>query len=197
MGQDASFDAETIAGHRLRLFRFVLKQVGDVAQAEDLAQRTLLTALEAQGRFRGESSLTSWLFGIALNKVRDHRRARRRDLRMDGDEVLADLPAEDDDPARALTRKEERLRVRAAVDSLPDEMRELVVLVSLEGLSYDEAAEAAGVPVGTVRSRLHRAKALLRERLASNEAAPQNTQSMETPSRVPPAAKTGSDRDAT
>ncbi|MEO8114263.1 MAG: RNA polymerase sigma factor [Phenylobacterium sp.] len=186
-----------MAGHRLRLFRFILKQVGDVAHAEDLAQRTLLTALEAQGGFRGESSLTSWLFGIALNKVRDHRRAQRRDLRLDGEDVLAGLADEGDDPATAFARDEQRRRVRAAVDSLPDEMRELVVLVSLEGLSYDQAAAVADVPVGTVRSRLHRAKALLRERLASNEAGPQDTQPMETPSRARPAARTGSDRDGT
>lgn len=168
MAEGAIVDAETIAGHRTRVFRFILKSVRSASDAEDLAQRTLLTALASRTKFRGESSVLTWLLGIALNVVRAHRRAQRKSELHDTDDALATLPSRDDDPASALARRQEIQRVRDAVAALPDDMREIVILVSLEGLDYDSAAAVLDIPVGTVRSRLHRAKAQLREHLAMN-----------------------------
>lgn len=175
MAEGAVVDAETIAGHRTRVFRFILKSVRSASDAEDLAQRTLLTALAARTKFRGESSVLTWLLGIALNTVRAHRRAQRKAELHDGDDALATLLSRDDDPASALARRQEIQRVRDAVAALPDDMRELVILVSLEGLDYESAAALLDIPVGTVRSRLHRAKAQLRDHLAANEMDPART----------------------
>lgn len=175
LAEGAVVDAETIAGHRTRVFRFILKSVRSPSDAEDLAQRTLLTALASRPKFRGESSVLTWLLGIALNMVRAHRRARRMATLHDGDEALATLPSKDPDPATDLARRQEIQRVRDAVGALPDEMREVVILVSLEGLDYESAAAVLDIPIGTVRSRLHRAKQMLRECLMANEMAPART----------------------
>jgi RNA polymerase sigma-70 factor (ECF subfamily) len=166
-GAGAIVEAEDIAGQRLRVFRFILKAVGQVADAEDLAQRTLLTALERRHRYDGSSSLTTWLFGIALNHIHAYRYAQRRASRMDGEDALALLVADAEDPVVSLQRQREVLGLDHAIRQLPDTLREVIVLISLEDLTYEAAASVLGVPIGTVRSRLHRAKRILRKHMAA------------------------------
>jgi RNA polymerase sigma-70 factor, ECF subfamily len=144
------------------VYRFALHVSGDQATAEDVTQETFLALLEKGARFNeARGALLSFLYGIARNLVR-----RRGQKKFDG---LQDLPA-NDLPARDqvhddLTRREAIEHVRRAVSSLPRDYREVVALCDLEGASYEEAAVALDCPVGTVRSRLSRARALLAQKL--------------------------------
>jgi RNA polymerase sigma-70 factor, ECF subfamily len=156
------------------VFSLAARLVGP-ADAEDVVQETFLRAWHGLARFRGESSLKTWLYAIALNRARARHgtlsrfkavftpgRAREEDVFASLDDA-AD-PALSPEENAVLT--ERRRRLRAAVRSLPDEFRAAVVLRDLEGLSYDEVAEVLAVPVGTVRSRLARGRALLKEKLS-------------------------------
>ncbi|HUM02913.1 MAG TPA: sigma-70 family RNA polymerase sigma factor [Thermoanaerobaculia bacterium] len=144
--------------------------------AEDVVQETFLRAWRGLESFRGESSLKTWLYAIALNRVRARRGALAR-LRMrfgvgersgaDPDFSLVDALADSGlSPEENALRAEERGRLRKAVLALPEEFRLAVVLRDLEGLSYDEVAAVLTVPIGTVRSRLARGRALLKEALS-------------------------------
>lgn len=158
--------AEIVSRHRDRVFRFVLRHVGDHATAEDLAQEAFLEAFRGIGRFAGRSRFSTWLLGIARNIALNHvNRSPHRRFRFASDEALATVPSRREGPGAALERAEEVAALVRAVDSLPAEMREAVLLVLVEGLPYDEAAEAAGIPSGTMKSRVHRAREALRAAL--------------------------------
>jgi len=156
------------------VFSLAARLVGP-ADAEDVVQETFLRAWHGLERFRGESSLKTWLYAIALNRARARHGAvaRLRALFTPGKVREDDLFASLDDVADGTLSPEEnavlaerRRRLRAAMRDLPDEFRTAVVLRDLEGLSYEEVAAVLGVPVGTVRSRLARGRALLKEKLS-------------------------------
>jgi RNA polymerase sigma-70 factor (ECF subfamily) len=130
---------------------------GDRAEADDLVQETLLRALRSIDGFRGGSSLSTWLASILVNLHRSGRRrdARRRTL-MDGQR-----PPEEAEPARQEQRVEleETLEALAA---LPEDQREAIALVALEGVGYAEAAEVLGVKLGTLMSRIARGRKAMR-----------------------------------
>lgn len=153
--------------HRARLLRFVQRHIGRYDDANDIAQQAFIAAAQAIDRFRGESELSTWLYGIAMNLVRNYlSRAPHRLYRMEGDEQLADMAsASHDDPSEALSRKQTLATLVESMQELPKSMREVLMLVAVDELSYEEAAALLSVPVGTVRSRLSRARAKLKERL--------------------------------
>ena len=142
--------------------------------AEDVVQETFLRAYRSLESFRGESSLKTWLYAIALNRVRVRRGtlARLRGLFGGGSGPTPDFSLLDNaaDPERSPEENallsDQRRRLRKAVLDLPEEFRTAVVLRDLEGLSYEEVASVLTVPVGTVRSRLARGRALLKEALS-------------------------------
>ena len=142
--------------------------------AEDVVQETFLRAYRSLESFRGESSLKTWLYAIALNRVRVRRGtlARLRGLFGGGSGPTPDFSLLDNaaDPERSPEENallsDQRRRLRKAVLDLPEEFRAAVVLRDLEGLSYEEVASVLTVPVGTVRSRLARGRALLKEALS-------------------------------
>ena len=142
--------------------------------AEDVVQETFLRAYRSLESFRGESSLKTWLYAIALNRVRVRRGtlARLRGLFGGGSGPTPDFSLLDNaaDPERTPEENallsDQRRRLRKAVLDLPEEFRTAVVLRDLEGLSYEEVASVLTVPVGTVRSRLARGRALLKEALS-------------------------------
>lgn len=156
------------------VFSLAARLVGPM-DAEDVVQETFLRAWHGLERFRGDSSLKTWLYAIALNRARARHgtlsrlRAVFTPGRTREDDPFASLddaadPANSPEENAVLT--ERRHRLREAMRALPDEFRTAVVLRDLEGLSYEEVAEVLGVPIGTVRSRLARGRALLKEKLS-------------------------------
>ena len=159
------------------VYRFALQMSGSKTVAEDVTQEVFITLMREAARYDAQrGSLAAYLYGIARNHVL-RRLERDRvfiqiDASEDGDAIAQDVIA-DADPLGDLTRNEMVETVRAAVLALPAHYREVVVLCDLEEMSYAEAANVIDCAVGTVRSRLHRARALLVEKLrATNDGKP-------------------------
>ncbi len=160
--------------HGARVHAVILRMVGDPAAAEDLAQETLVKAYANLGSFRRGAAFSTWLHAIAVNQVRSEFRRRkslkgRAPLSLDagsGEDGERTGPPEPESrepgPSADAERVEEAAAVHRALATLDEEYREAVVLRDLEGLSYEEIAAATGVPVGTVRSRIHRGRSALR-----------------------------------
>ena len=155
------------------VFSLAARLVGP-SDAEDVVQETFLRAYHGLAKFRGESSLKTWLYAIALNRARARMGTlgRLRAMFVPGrskeDDPFASLDDAADpaaSPEENAVLKERRVRLRAAIRALPEDFRAAVLLRDLEGLSYEEVAEVLGIPIGTVRSRLARGRALLRENL--------------------------------
>lgn len=145
------------------VYRFALHMTGSAAIAEDVTQEVFVALIESGRRFDGSRGpLLSFLYGIARNRV-----LRRIERERTVEAVDAEY-AGGEDPLDDLTRREIVERVRRAVLSLPAAYREAVVLCDLESASYEDAAAALGCPVGTVRSRLSRGRAMLAQKLAAH-----------------------------
>ncbi|SDG74810.1 RNA polymerase sigma-70 factor, ECF subfamily [Propionivibrio dicarboxylicus] len=157
---------QLVQDHRQRLHRFILKNIGHAYDAEDLVQQVFLEASRSYETYRGESALSTWLYGIAMNLTRNYlSRAPQRKYDFVDSELLEDIAAESDDPADSIARRRAVISLNRELSALPLEMREVLLLVALEETSYEEAALMLAIPVGTVRSRVARARARLRERL--------------------------------
>jgi RNA polymerase sigma-70 factor (ECF subfamily) len=152
-----------------RLYPTVLRLTGSAEDAQDLLQETFLRAFQKLGHFHGESSFYTWVYRIAVNLALSGRRRRRPSLRLGGvgevgpGESLAD--ARDSDPSAPLERAERDRLIQEALGAIAADHRAVVVLKEFDGLRYEEIASVLGIPVGTVRSRLHRARCELRDRL--------------------------------
>jgi RNA polymerase sigma-70 factor, ECF subfamily len=145
-----------------RLRRFARTLAGNPHDADDLVQIAIERALARSAQLREGAPLSSWMFGILRNAWIDESRGRARRNRLFAPEELGEHVA---DPTGG--QQAESLVVQAAVASLPEEQREVIGLVLVEGLSYREAAEILGVPVGTVTSRLARAREALQAKLGN------------------------------
>jgi RNA polymerase sigma-70 factor (ECF subfamily) len=156
--------------HRTALFRVACAWSHDRALADDLVQETLVKALLHADQLRDPERLRSWLFGIMANCWRDHLRAARPTT--DIDVLDEECFCSDETPERAYDRGETVNRVRAAVARLPVGQRQVVTLVDLEEFSYAEVAAILGIPIGTVMSRLCRARLALREQLRQPDVVP-------------------------
>lgn len=155
--------------HQGPIFRFALHVTGSAALAEDIVQEVFMALIRGDLGYRPErGSLGCYLLGVARKLVLRHLDGSRRSVALDGDleEVLAPEPTVDRDPLADLTRREGLEALRKAVTALPRRYREVVVLCDLEEVDYAEVALVLGCPIGTVRSRLHRARALLHEKLS-------------------------------
>ncbi len=168
VGEPRLFE-EIFVRHYDQILRYARQRVGhDVG--EEIAARTMMIAFTRRASFDGSSpSARAWLFGIATNLLRHHYRDERVHLG-----ALARLPIDpnvDDiaDPQR-LDAERARPALIEALGSLSEGDRDAFVLLSLAQLSYPEIADALEIPIGTIRSRIHRARALLRERLSAFEA---------------------------
>ena len=146
--------------------------LGDREEALDLSQEVFLRVFRTIGRFRGQSSLRTWIYRIAINQARNRHRFWRRRHR--ADQVSLDqhvaahgefVSAGEARPDRLLAQKELAARLQSALDHLPFDQRIAIVLREIDGLSYDEIAYSLGVAVGTVKSRLTRARHALRQEL--------------------------------
>jgi len=171
-GDAGAFDA-LVRRYQHKVVKLVLRYVRDPAEAEDIAQESLINAYRALPRFRGDSAFYTWLYRIAINTAKNALAARGRsplsfeiDL-PEGEEssqVLARMKDTATPEALALT-EEIRSIVTAAIDALPEDLRTAIQLRELEGMSYGEIANAMDCPVGTVRSRIFRAREAIDARL--------------------------------
>jgi len=161
--------------HSNLVYAIVSRIVLNEADADDVAQEAFVRAYHALPRFRGDSKFSSWLYRIAVNRSLTHlKRKKRRAAALDPTtgaraEVEASLGAPPEDPHEAVLREERRAAVRAAVAQLPPRYRAVVTLFYLEERNYKEVAEILGIPMGTLKTHLHRARALLKEALATGD----------------------------
>lgn len=153
--------------------QLAINLLGDRDEALDLSQEVFLRVFRTIHRFRGHSSLRTWIYRIAVNQARNRHRFWRRRHRADqvsldahvaahGDVISGDLPG----PDRVLAQKELARRLNRALAHLPFDQRTAIVLREIDGLSYDEIAYSLGLAVGTVKSRLMRARRALRVELS-------------------------------
>ena len=175
-GDLRAFEA-LVAKYQDRVYNMILRMCGRPADAEELAQETFLKALEKIGQFRGQSGFYTWLFRIAANLTISHRRRggliRFQSLMGgdDGDGEAMDLAprlaaANTPPPEAVMMTAELSSRLMAALDGLDDEFRLAVVLRDVEEMDYSQIAEVLEVPIGTVKSRLHRGREMLKEKLS-------------------------------
>jgi len=144
------------------VYRFALHMTGIPAAAEDVAQDVFMTVMHEARRYTpGRSGVVPWLLGIARN----HARRRLADRRHEPLPALGDEPGVTADPADGIAHSQRVRELRRALASLPIAYREAVVMCDLQELTYQDAAEAAGCAIGTVRSRLHRGRQLLAEQM--------------------------------
>ncbi|GAB3625242.1 RNA polymerase sigma factor RpoE [Pandoraea terrae] len=171
-GDKAAFELLVAKYHR-KIIRLVSRLVRDAAEVEDVTQEAFIKAYRALPQFRGESAFYTWLYRIAVNTAKNHlaTQGRRAPTSTDANAEEAETFAEADQlrdintPESMLMSKQIAQTVNAAMEALPDELRTAITLREIEGLSYEEIAEAMGCPIGTVRSRIFRAREAIASRL--------------------------------
>jgi len=169
---DLSAYDRLVAAYQDHIYQTAYRITGHREDARDAAQEAFLRAYRALRTFRGEASFSTWMTRIAVNAALDV--VRRRPVHSS---VPADVAAEGGDPTTDVLRRDQQWRVQQAIAALPPDHRAVVVLRDVQGLRYDEIARVLGVPVGTVRSRLSRARESLRIALA--DLAPRKAQESE------------------
>lgn len=169
-GERAAF-AAIYNRHHASIYRFARSMTGSASMAEDITQEVFLVLIQALKRYEpARAALGTYLYAIARNVARHRLRQERRFVGLDI--AGANEPRAADDPSRAMVRSQAIARVRALISGLLPRYREVLILCDLHGLSYEEAATVLNVPIGTVRSRLHRARRQLAARLAQAETGP-------------------------
>lgn len=170
-GDLAAFDL-LVRKYQHKVAGLIARYVHDWDEVQDVAQETLVRAYRAIASFRGDAQFSTWLHRIAVNAAKNHLVARQRRPSADGIEPedaeqfeSALSLREGATPERELLRQELEQTVLAAVEALPPELREAITLREVEGLSYEEIAARMGCPVGTVRSRIFRAREAIDARL--------------------------------
>ena len=171
--RDEDACAELVAEHQRMVYQLSLNLLGDHNEALDLSQEVFLRVFRTIHGFRGQSALRTWIYRIVVNQARNRQRwwrRRHRAQQVSLDEHLrdfGDFPEQTDgaSPDRMLGRKELAERLRLALERLPFDQRTAIVLREIDGLSYEEIGFSLGIAVGTVKSRLARAREALRAQL--------------------------------
>jgi RNA polymerase sigma-70 factor (ECF subfamily) len=169
---DETACAELVSEHQRMVRQLAMNLVGDRDEALDLSQEVFLRVFRTIHRFRGQSSLRTWIYRIAVNQARNRHRFWRRRRRADQvslDQHVAKhgelASGGESTPDRMLAQKELADRLQSALDHLPFDQRTVVILREIDGLSYEEIAYSLGLAIGTVKSRLTRGRQALREEL--------------------------------
>ncbi len=166
---------ELVHAYERRVFALVLRMIGNRAEAEDLAQEVFVQVFKAIGSFRGDSKLSTWIYRIAVNLCKNRTKYLR--VRHSGEEEELEAVAERvplgearranvgqvERPDEAIAGKQVEQIVQRAILALEPDFRECLVLRDVEELSYEEIGEITGLAPGTVKSRIHRARGMLRE----------------------------------
>jgi RNA polymerase sigma-70 factor, ECF subfamily len=171
--RDEDACAELVAEHQRMVYQLSLNLLGDHNEALDLSQEVFLRVFRTLPGFRGQSTLRTWIYRIVVNQARNRQRfwrRRHRAQQVSLDEHVRDhgeLPAANGSgsPDLALGRKQLAERIRSALDLLPFDQKTALVLREIDGLSYEEIGFSLGIAVGTVKSRLARAREALRAQL--------------------------------
>jgi RNA polymerase sigma-70 factor (ECF subfamily) len=170
-GDSAAFDL-LVRKYQNRVVALIGRYIHDWSECQDVAQDTFLRAYRALGNFRGDAQFSTWLHRIAVNTAKNHLVAHKRrppgeDIDIDDAEQFESaLRLRDNDtPERELMRQEMEQTVMSAVDALPEELRAAITLREVEGMSYEEIAQHMQCPIGTVRSRIFRARDAIDARL--------------------------------
>ncbi|TWT20070.1 RNA polymerase sigma factor RpoE [Luteimonas marina] len=163
-GDSAAFDL-LVRKYQHRIAALIGRYVSDWSEVQDVAQETFIRAYRAMGNFRGDAQFYTWLHRIAVNTAKNHlvagnRRPPGADIDVeDAEQFDAGIRLRDGDtPERELMRQQLEQTVMRAVEALPEELRLAITLREVDGLSYEEIAERMGCPIGTVRSRIFRAR---------------------------------------
>jgi RNA polymerase sigma-70 factor (ECF subfamily) len=165
-----------VVKYQRRIERLIGRMVRDVDLIPDIAQETFIRAYRAMPQFRGESAFYTWLYRIAVNTAKKSLVELKRDplitesarsLREDDDETsrTENELSDGETPEAVLASKEIAATVNAAIEALSDDLRQAITLREIEGLSYEEIAELMNCPIGTVRSRIFRAREAIAQRL--------------------------------
>jgi len=164
MGEESINFDELVLEHKDKVFNLCYRFLGNYEEADDCAQETFVKVYRSLKDFRRESSVSTWIYRIAVNTCKNrvasaqYRRSRNMaQLDEVGDEKLS--------PATEADRREKGELIQEAIDSLPPDQKSVVILRDIEGLSYEGVAEATGLNLGTVKSKLARARQALREKL--------------------------------
>jgi len=155
------------------IFNLIYRMVGDMEDATDLTSQTFLHALRAYDRFRGEAQAYTWLYRIAVNLCKNHFRKRDREARFqlvsldaplfaDGEEMERDIEDLSQSPERMMEGQELQVLLQEAIAALPPDLRTVILLRDVQGLSYQEVADITGCTVEAVKSRIFRARGHLR-----------------------------------
>jgi RNA polymerase sigma-70 factor (ECF subfamily) len=171
-GDKRAFDL-LVAKYQRKLFRLLSRLIRDPAEIEDVAQEAFIKAYRALPNFRGESAFYTWLYRIAINTAKNYLVAQGRraptqtETEIEDAENFEDGEAlrTEDTPERMLLSKQVAEAVNRAIERLPEDLRTAIVLRELEGLSYEEIAVSMNCPIGTVRSRIFRARDAVAEEL--------------------------------
>jgi RNA polymerase sigma-70 factor (ECF subfamily) len=171
-GDKGAFDL-LVSKYQRKIFRLLSRLIRDQAEVEDVAQEAFIKAYRALPNFRGDSAFYTWLYRIAINTAKNHlvSQGRRAPTTTEADieeaetfddgEHLRDLNT----PDSMLLTKQVGEAVNRAIDQLPEDLRTAIVLREIEGLSYEEIAESMNCPIGTVRSRIFRAREAIAQEL--------------------------------
>ena len=170
-GDKKAFDV-LVQKYQHRIAKLISRYVKDQSEVQDVAQEAFIKAYRALPRFRGDSAFYTWMYRIAINTAKNYLVARGRrmpstDIEAEEAEQFegADGLREHATPERLLLRDEVEATIFSALESLPDGLRVAITLREIEGLSYEEIAEAMECPVGTVRSRIFRAREAIDQQL--------------------------------
>lgn len=163
-GQQPAFD-QLVRKHQARVTALIGRYINDWSECQDVAQEAFLRAYRAIGSFRGDAQFSTWMHRIAVNTAKNHLAAQRRrpptdDIDFaDAEEYAGGLRMRDSDtPEREAMRQEVETAVMGAFATLPEELRVAITLREVDGLTYEEIAGRMGCPIGTVRSRIFRAR---------------------------------------
>ncbi|MDP2786904.1 MAG: RNA polymerase sigma factor RpoE [Pseudomonadota bacterium] len=159
--------------YQRKLIRLLSRMVRDQHEIEDIAQEAFIKAYRALPQFRGDAAFYTWLYRIAVNTAKNYLATRKRAMPTVSDQAMNDddepderLVAQDNsDPEKELLSKQVAIAINQAVDALPEELRLAITLREIEGLSYEEIADTMACPIGTVRSRIFRAREAISAKL--------------------------------